>query len=217
MAKPSWISLDKSSGTGGGQVKVTASANSTTSERSGSLTIKTASGLTKSVSISQAKAVVYTAQISAGTLKIIPDTPGVISGTAFSVRLCFASSSSGNQYEDYVEVCEFAPYFTSSGTSQPFVQASKTFDKPYYCMGLQIGGINVSGIQRVYCTQMNVRRNGTLFITNSSTGQKPFVDNFLNDKTINFLFPTPQLMNEGMNTYSIYSEAAGSVLTIYCL
>ena len=55
MAKPTWVTLDKSSGTGGGSVKVTASRNSTTSERSGSLTVKTASGLTKSVSISQEK------------------------------------------------------------------------------------------------------------------------------------------------------------------
>lgn len=217
MAKPSWVTLDKSSGTGGGSVNVTAASNSSTSTRSGTLTIKTASGLTKSVSISQEKAVVYTAQISAGTLKIIPDTPGTVSGTSISVRLCFASSPSGNQYEDYVEICEFAPYFTSSGTSQPFTQASKTFDKPYYCMGIQIGGISVSGIQRVYCQNINVRRNGTLFVTNSSTGQQPFVDNFLADKTINFRFPTPQLMNEGMNTYSIYSGSSGSTLTIYCL
>ena len=43
----------------GGSVKVTASQNSGSSARSGSLTVKTASGLTKSVSISQEKAPVY--------------------------------------------------------------------------------------------------------------------------------------------------------------
>ena len=53
MAKPSWISLNKSSGTGGGQVNVTASENTSTSSRSGSLTIKTASGLTKIVTLNQ--------------------------------------------------------------------------------------------------------------------------------------------------------------------
>lgn len=54
MAKPSWVTLDKSSGTGGGSVKVTASQNSGSSSRSGTLTVKTTSGLTKSVSLSQA-------------------------------------------------------------------------------------------------------------------------------------------------------------------
>lgn len=53
MAKPDWITLDKSSGTGGASVQVTAGANASTSKRSGILTIKTASGLTKTVSVSQ--------------------------------------------------------------------------------------------------------------------------------------------------------------------
>ena len=57
MAKPSWITLSKSSGTGGGSVSVSASSNRHTSTRSGSLTVKTTSGITKTVSISQAKAV----------------------------------------------------------------------------------------------------------------------------------------------------------------
>lgn len=54
MAKPSWVTLSKSSGTGGGSVNVTCKANTGTS-RSGSITVKTASGLTKSVSVSQEK------------------------------------------------------------------------------------------------------------------------------------------------------------------
>lgn len=53
MAKPSWVTLDKSSGTGGGSVQVTASQNTGNSARSGTLTVKTASGLTKTVSVSQ--------------------------------------------------------------------------------------------------------------------------------------------------------------------
>ena len=53
MAKPSWVTLSKSSGTGGGSVNVTCKANTGTS-RSGSITVKTASGLTKTVSLSQA-------------------------------------------------------------------------------------------------------------------------------------------------------------------
>lgn len=55
MAKPSWIALSKSSGTGGGSVNVTASSNTTSGSRSGSITVQTTSGLTKTVSISQAK------------------------------------------------------------------------------------------------------------------------------------------------------------------
>lgn len=54
MAKPSWITLSQSSGTGGGSVQVTASQNSGSSTRSGTLTVQTTSGLTKSVSLSQA-------------------------------------------------------------------------------------------------------------------------------------------------------------------
>lgn len=53
MAKPSWVTLSKSTGSGGGSVSVTASANPYSSARSGSLTVKTASGLTKTVSVSQ--------------------------------------------------------------------------------------------------------------------------------------------------------------------
>ena len=53
MVKPSWITLSKSSGTGGGSVQVTASWNLGSSTRSGTLNIKTTSGLTKTVSLSQ--------------------------------------------------------------------------------------------------------------------------------------------------------------------
>lgn len=53
MAKPSWITLDKSSGTGGSSVKVTATGNASTSARSGTLTIKTVSGLMKAISMTQ--------------------------------------------------------------------------------------------------------------------------------------------------------------------
>ena len=52
MAKPSWVTLDKSSGTGGGSVRVTAASN-TRGRRSGNVIVRTASGLTKSIEISQ--------------------------------------------------------------------------------------------------------------------------------------------------------------------
>lgn len=55
MAKPNWITLSKNSGTGEGSVSVTASANIETSSRSGTITVRTASGLAKTVSVSQAE------------------------------------------------------------------------------------------------------------------------------------------------------------------
>lgn len=56
MAKPSWITLSKSSGTGGGQVNVTAARNSGTSDRSGTISVKTTSGLSKEIEITQSAA-----------------------------------------------------------------------------------------------------------------------------------------------------------------
>ena len=53
MAKPNWITLEKSSGTGESSVDVTASGNVSRSSRSGTLTVKTASGLTKTVLMTQ--------------------------------------------------------------------------------------------------------------------------------------------------------------------
>lgn len=48
----SWISADPLAGTGGGQVEVTAQEN-TSGSRNGTITVKTTSGLTKSVGVSQ--------------------------------------------------------------------------------------------------------------------------------------------------------------------
>lgn len=55
MAKPSWVTCSPSSGTGSKSVNVTASKNTSSSPRLGSFTVKTSSGLTKSVSVSQEK------------------------------------------------------------------------------------------------------------------------------------------------------------------
>lgn len=52
MAKPSWITLSSSSGSGSKSVSVTASEN-TAAARSGSITVNTSSGLTKSVALAQ--------------------------------------------------------------------------------------------------------------------------------------------------------------------
>lgn len=54
MAKPDWITLSKSSGTGNDTVTVTAAKNTTGAARSGSITV-TAGGVAKTVSITQEK------------------------------------------------------------------------------------------------------------------------------------------------------------------
>lgn len=64
MAKPSWITLSKSSGTGGGSVEVTAAKNENVISRRGSLTVQTTSGITKNVSITQLPGALPKASIS---------------------------------------------------------------------------------------------------------------------------------------------------------
>ena len=53
MAKPTWVTCSPSQGGGGSSVSVSASQNTATSQRSGSFTVKTTSGLSKSVSVQQ--------------------------------------------------------------------------------------------------------------------------------------------------------------------
>lgn len=64
MAKPSWASVSPSSGTGGRSVSVTASSNTNSSTRSGSITVRTTSGLSKSVSLSQSGVTLVNNRIS---------------------------------------------------------------------------------------------------------------------------------------------------------
>lgn len=54
--KPSWISVNPDSGTKAGSSNVTAMVNTATNGRTGTITVKTASGLSKFVSVSQKKA-----------------------------------------------------------------------------------------------------------------------------------------------------------------
>ena len=53
MPKPDWVTVDPSSGAGGGLSNITSGINTGSSEREGVITVKTASGLTKSVTVSQ--------------------------------------------------------------------------------------------------------------------------------------------------------------------
>lgn len=57
MAMPNWISVDSNRGGAGSlPVNVTATGNASTSARSGTLTVETASGLTKTISLFQNRA-----------------------------------------------------------------------------------------------------------------------------------------------------------------
>lgn len=104
MAKPSWITLDKSSGTGGGSVEVTAATNENSTMRSGSLTVQTTSGITKSVSITQLPGLSQKATISiSGSPTMTVDTASgtvTFSGitcTNTQMVSCYGTVSTGTQ------------------------------------------------------------------------------------------------------------------------
>lgn len=54
MAKPNWITVNPSSGTGAGIFKITFAQNTSTSSRSGIVTVKSLSGLTHEIQVTQA-------------------------------------------------------------------------------------------------------------------------------------------------------------------
>lgn len=54
MAKPNWITVNPSSGTGIGTFEITFAQNTSTSKRSGIVTVKTISGLTHEIQVTQA-------------------------------------------------------------------------------------------------------------------------------------------------------------------
>lgn len=54
MAKPNWITVNPSSGVGAGIFKITFAQNTSTSSRSGIVTVKSLSGLTREIQVTQA-------------------------------------------------------------------------------------------------------------------------------------------------------------------
>ena len=54
MAKPNWITVNPSSGTGAGIFRITFAQNTSTSERSGIVTVKSIGGLTREIKVTQA-------------------------------------------------------------------------------------------------------------------------------------------------------------------
>lgn len=94
MAKPSWITCTPSSGEGGTQVNVKASSN-TGVQRSGSFTVKTSSGLTKAVSVTQAEKVYPAPSISCLPSQLTASKDGSVKNIQFtvSVQLGYTSNS----------------------------------------------------------------------------------------------------------------------------
>lgn len=80
MAIPDWLSVDPKSGSGKGSISVSASTNNQP-QRQYNLTIRTASGLTKQVLITQPSAVKasLTFQNSSDSIKYVSDKSGMVS------------------------------------------------------------------------------------------------------------------------------------------
>lgn len=90
MAKPDWITVNPSSGKGTGRFNVTFAENTSTSARSGVVTVKTASGLTHEIQVSQAGKVANSIQGSGNFCIIgIPNSvfPFRVSQVTFSISI----------------------------------------------------------------------------------------------------------------------------------
>lgn len=95
MAKPDWITVNPSSGRGTGRFNVTFAENTSTSPRSGVVTVKTASGLTHEIQVSQAGKVSNFLQASGDCCVItVPKTVfGIPLYVTFSVSLWCSDGS----------------------------------------------------------------------------------------------------------------------------
>ena len=91
MAIASWLTLGATSGSGGRNVSVRAGSNDTTlNSRSTSITIKTTSGISKSVSISQSGLTLVTPTISSGPAVQVMATPlGQVTSFGLEVSITY--------------------------------------------------------------------------------------------------------------------------------
>ena len=123
MAKPSWVTLSKSSGTGGGSVQVTASENTGSSTRSGTLTVKTTSGLTKSVAVSQE---VYSRTIHWwATIEYLGE-----SGSNYEFKVTYNSDRGFNTGAGDSGYLLVAPYISGLGTELDSAFSAARIDDP---------------------------------------------------------------------------------------
>lgn len=95
MAKPDWITVNPSSGEGTGSFNVTFAENTSTSARSGIVTVKTISGLTHEIQVSQAGKAVSFLQASGDCCAIsVPKSVfGIPLYVTFSVSLWCSDGS----------------------------------------------------------------------------------------------------------------------------
>lgn len=95
MAKPDWITVNPSSGKGTGSFNVTFAENTSTSARSGVVTVKTISGLTHEIQVSQAGKVANSLQASGYCCLIqVPKSVfGIYINVTFSVSLWCSDGS----------------------------------------------------------------------------------------------------------------------------
>lgn len=91
MAIASWLTVSPTSGSGGRNVSVKAGSNDTTlNSRSTSISIKTTSGITKSVSISQSGLTLITPTVSSGpTVQVMATPLGQVTGFGLEVSIVY--------------------------------------------------------------------------------------------------------------------------------
>lgn len=99
MAKPDWITVNPSSGKGIGSFNVTLAENTSTSARSGVVTVKTISGLTHEIQVSQAGKVANSIQGSGSFCGIGIPTDVFPTGVSQVTVCAIFSLSTGNKVE----------------------------------------------------------------------------------------------------------------------
>lgn len=89
MAKPNWITVNPSSGEGTGSFNVICEENTSTSARSGIITVRTLGGLTHEIQVSQAGKVANSLQASGNCclIKVPKSVFGILIEVTFSVSL----------------------------------------------------------------------------------------------------------------------------------
>ena len=166
MAKPSWISLSRSEGTGGGSVNVIASENTGSAQRSGTLTIRTSSGLTKTVSVSQAFSSKMT--INLNTILTFRSS-GYKDSTIFTINALYSSGSVSGS-EVWRKIAEATYSQNPSNTSVPLVGTCQlvTNDADIILKGLTIEArvtstYSGSKFGTVSMSNLKFSKNGVLY------------------------------------------------------
>ena len=95
MAKPDWITVNPSSGEGTGSFNVTCAENTSTSARSGVITVRTLGGLTREIQVNQAGKVANFLQASGDccTISVPKSVFGIPVIVTFSVSLWCSDGS----------------------------------------------------------------------------------------------------------------------------